>query len=547
MEPRSYRMVVSTSQDYVAASANAERQLYDWLTSKRYDTSALDEGRNEIATGVTLDHDETSGQQGAYKRWRLRETQPGNGGTWQSTLVVRSDHREDERRTWVQLDIEHRPASPDQFPTRARRPGISKPLLESLAAQDGLAAVTASPFFIEPADVIEVVEELCDEDRRLPIVVASVPYGQNTAKWTEKVVEKAFDDLWGLAILYVLTPEALPAFNRELEYHPVFGGGIRTYLPGIDLAWKPDAERHPVMGRRTVEANPRKAAAVLASLPQRLALRQPLPAPLDTLPVQRTRPRPTVRGTEIEKLRAENETLNVMLGEAEQTEAIRVDEISGLRTELKYTEQREDELRGENEELEAELRGLRRQVRALQLSLEKMGQYELAHAPGEDTNSRPVTFAELLSRFSEFDNLHFTGNARCTRDLDVQSVPNWVETAWDALLALQDFAQASAEGTASGDFRSWCSRPPNEASPFSAGKVKMKESDTVGNRGAWRRERTFPVPLAVDRSGEVYMEAHIRIGGGNTVSPRLHFYDDGPGTGRVYVGYIGPHLTNTKT
>lgn len=547
MEPRSYRMVVSTSQDYVAASANAERQMYDWLTGKRYDTSALDEGRNEIAVGVTLDHDETSGQQGAYKRWRLRETRPGNGGTWQSTLVVRADHREDERRTWVQLDVEHRPPSPDQFPTRARRPGIAKPLLDSLAAQDGLAAVTASPFFIEPADVPEVVEELCDEDRRLPIVVATVPYGQDTTKWTERVVEKAFDDLWGLAILYVLTPEAQLAFNTELEYHPVFGGGIRTYLPGIDLAWKPDAERHPVMGRPTVEANPRRAAAVLASLPQRLALRQPLPAPLDTLPVQRTRPRPTVRGTEIEKLRADNETLNAMLGEAEQTEAIRADEISGLRTELKLTERREDELRGENEELEAELRTLRSRVRALQVSLEKVGRYELAHAPSEEPGSRPTSFAELLGRFSEFRHLDFTGNDRYTRDLDDQSVSNWVETAWDALLALQDYAKASASGTAGGDFRSWCSRPPTEAYPFSAGKVKMKESDTVGNRGAWRRERTFPVPLTVDPSGEVYMEAHIRIGGGNTVSPRLHFYDDGAGTGRVYVGYIGPHLTNTKT
>ncbi|MFI6692123.1 hypothetical protein ACIBLA_10210 [Streptomyces sp. NPDC050433] len=184
-----------------------------------------------------------------------------------------------------------------------------------------------------------------------------------------------------------------------------------------------------------------------------------------------------------------------MLGEAEQTEG------------------REDELRGENEELETELRRLRRQVRSLQVSLEKVGQYELTHTPAEEPTTHPTSFAELLERFSEFSHLAFTG----------------------------------ASGTAGRDFRSWCSRPPNDAYPFSAGKVKMKESDTVGNRGAWRRERTFPVPLAVDRSGEVYMEAHIRIGGGNTVSPRLHFYDDGPGTGRVYVGYIGPHLTNTKT
>jgi hypothetical protein len=75
----------------------------------------------------------------------------------------------------------------------------------------------------------------------------------------------------------------------------------------------------------------------------------------------------------------------------------------------------------------------------------------------------------------------------------------------------------------------------------------MKESKTVGNRDDWRRERTFPVPEAVDPSRKLFMEAHLRIGGGNTVSPRLYFYDDGPNTGLVYVGYLGPHPTNTKT
>lgn len=43
------------------------------------------------------------------------------------------------------------------------------------------------------------------------------------------------------------------------------------------------------------------------------------------------------------------------------------------------------------------------------------------------------------------------------------------------------------------------------------------------------------------------MQAHLRIGSGNTIAPRLHFYDDGPQTGLVYVGHLGPHLRNTLT
>ncbi len=108
MEPRNYRMVVSTAQDFVTTSAEADRQLHHWLGQmKRYDTSALDKGRNEIAEGVTLDHDAAAGRHGSYSRWRLRENRPDNQGTWQSTVVVRSDNGKDSRRTWLQVDIEH--------------------------------------------------------------------------------------------------------------------------------------------------------------------------------------------------------------------------------------------------------------------------------------------------------------------------------------------------------------------------------------------------------------------------------------------------------
>ncbi|GAB2841034.1 hypothetical protein GCM10027074_04280 [Streptomyces deserti] len=550
MEPRHYRMVVSTKQDFVTASAIADRQLHHWLGAmKRYDTSVLDEGRNEIAEGVTLDYDTVSGRHGAYSRWRLREWKERPvPGTWQSTLVVRSDPREDDRRTWIQVDIEHLPASSDVQPIRANTPGMAKLLLDALDAQDGLADVGTVPKFIEPDDVEEVIEELCDLDRRLPIVVASVPYGHNPEAWTEKVVEPAFKHLTGLAVMYVLRPDAQQLFEDTLDYHRVFGGGIRTYLPGVDPAWQPDAQRHPVMSRATLEANPKRAAAILAALPQRLALRLPLPGPLDNLPVQRTRPRPAAHGSGLDELRAENTTLTKMLEEAEQRENAYGDVLSDLRQQLQIAAEQEFDQAAENQDLYAKLKHAERQVRALQILLEKAGQYDLAHAPVEEPADYPATFAEILDRMGEFPHLRFTGNRKITRELDAQCIGNWVEVAWDALHALDDYAAASAAGTAGGDFRHWCSHLPDDCEhPFPAGKVKMKESKTVGGREDWRRERTFPVPEAVDPSRKLFMEAHLRIGGGNMVAPRLYFHDDGPNTGLVYVGYLGPHPTNTKT
>ncbi|MFI6434136.1 hypothetical protein [Streptomyces sp. NPDC050759] len=549
MEPRNYRMVVSTAQDFVTASAEADRQLHRWLGEiKRLDTSALDEGRNELANGITLDHDAAAGRHGSYSRWRLRETRPKNQGTWQSTLVVRSGNRDDDRRTWLQVDIEHHPAIPDLHPIRANTPGIARLLLDAIPTQDGLADVGTVPKFIEPEDVEEVIEELCDESRRLPIVIASVPHGQDPETWTEKVVEPAYKHLTGLAVMYVLRPDAQTLFNAALTYHPVFGGGLRTYLPGVDPAWQPDAQRHLVMSRTTVESNPRRAAALLAVLPQRLALRLPLPAALDSLPVQRTRPRPAAHGSGLDDLRAENETLTKMLDEAEQREIANADVLRDLRQQLQVAEEQEFDQAAENQDLYAKLKHAERQMRALQIRLERAGQYDLAHASVDAPTDAPATFAEILDRMGEFTRLRFTGDRRRTRELDAQSIGNWVEVAWDALHALDNYAAASASGTAGGDFRYWCAHLPEDcACPFPAGKVKMKESKTVGNRDDWRRERTFPVPETVDPAKKLFMEAHLRIGGGNTVSPRLYFYDDGPHTGLVYVGYLGPHLTNTKS
>lgn len=172
----------------------------------------------------------------------------------------------------------------------------------------------------------------------------------------------------------------------------------------------------------------------------------------------------------------------------------------------------------------------------------------LASALGTDAYPRPVSFADVLDRLTALPDLIFTGNPKTARELDVQTAAaGWAEMAWDGLLALQDFARAAAGGGAKGNFRIWCADPPHGSHTFPPRKVIMKESDTVANNTRWRAERTFTVPAVVDPRGRIYMEAHLRIGGGNTVSPRLHFHDDCPRTGRIYIGYIGPHLTNTRT
>jgi hypothetical protein len=63
----------------------------------------------------------------------------------------------------------------------------------------------------------------------------------------------------------------------------------------------------------------------------------------------------------------------------------------------------------------------------------------------------------------------------------------------------------------------------------------------------WGNERVLPVPSDVDPSGQTVMEAHFKLGQIGRISPRMHYYDDFTGTGKIYIGYIGRHLTNTHS
>ncbi|MCX5373924.1 hypothetical protein OG613_37850 [Streptomyces sp. NBC_00015] len=545
MDARRYRMVVTSRTDYVRTGALVDEQLRHWLAQppKRYNVDAFAEGRNEIARGVTLDHDSVTGAAGTYGRWRLRETAPG--GTWQTTVVTRQIA---DGPTWVQLDVEHLPDDAEAAPVSAKTPRLARHLLEALDAHDGLADVTAIPQVVEAEDVESVIDELCDGDRRLPVVMASTPHDVDFDAWLEGTIDPLVRGLVGLAILYVLTPGAESVFNRTLEHHRVYNGGVRTYLPGVDPAWPADGQRHRVMSKRLITENPRLAARILNQLPQGLATRLPLPDALDSVPLMRTRARDGIGGSEQERLRDENDALHEILEEAAREQRVRADEIRDLKRELSQAESNEAQVVVDYDEQYKELHRAKAQIRELQRELLRLGAAEQAYATADPSTDAPTSFAEILDRIGDMPHIHFSGRRKYTLELDDQAFgSSWVRMAWDALLALQDFAEALVSGKANSDFKQWCADAPEGAHVISPRKVVRDESKSVKANGDWSRARTFPVPRQVNPQGKLFMGAHVRIGGGNTVAPRLHYYDGACTDHGIFVGYMGPHLTNTMT
>jgi hypothetical protein len=124
----------------------------------------------------------------------------------------------------------------------------------------------------------------------------------------------------------------------------------------------------------------------------------------------------------------------------------------------------------------------------------------------------------------------------------------WGRKAWQALRALESYAEARAAGQLQGNFLHFCRSGPAGREIVPVEWVAASESETTTNNPRFREARTFPVPIAACADGRAYMEEHIRLEKGSDPAPRIHFWDDTSGnTGKVYVGYLGRHLPNFQT
>ncbi|WP_051732850.1 hypothetical protein [Kitasatospora phosalacinea] len=492
-----YRLTAATPRPHHETAALADQLLSDWLKSEGREEPAprarqTPAERLRLGDRVLLDRDDGPlpgrGPGARYSRRRLR-TPAVQPGTDQLTLTLASDTADGPTR--LRIEAEHLPAGATAVPPgRTPVPDLVRHLLPLLDAAEGPVPLTVAPRLLAPADLDGLIDELCDPERTLPTVVASVPPAVPVEQWQHQVLDPLLRQLPGLASLYVLGHGALPRFNLALEYHKVYGGAVRTFLPEVDPASRADAARHPVLPRGRIDENPRRAAALLAREPRRIAAELPLPAPLDAVPELRLPP---------EARKAPAAPRAVVERPPVRLERCR------LRIEL----------------------------------------------PREPRRSRcgtgPVSFGELVDRFGEFPLLEFTGDSKETLALDGQSeADGWARLTWDGLTALQEYAAAAVRGEAGGDFKQWCEHTPPGCHRFPPRKAVRGESRTVASHGKWKRQRMLPVPAAVDASCRAFMGAHLRIGGGGT-APRVHYLDDCSGSGRIYVGYIGLHLTNTRT
>ncbi|THV33556.1 hypothetical protein [Glycomyces buryatensis] len=592
---------------------------------------------------------------------RYRVDLPTGPGRLRTTATWAKDAR---GGGWVAFTIEGE-LSEDAEPVRA--PALLPRFLESGRATDGAIPLEAAAHLIGRDEVDQLLNWLVNPRRNVPVIVLTVD--RSDAEIVAGHADLLAERLAGIAVvarLYDVSAQDL--LNRRLGADlTVFGGGLRTYLPGL----RPGEERYPMrhqprggkalrdQGARALEVvfdgvidfavhrplptDVRQADAridrVLAGelAPDQLHAAPPNPAELirarnpkapapmsaeprvsvaesgppvsaadNESPVPKPRKAEAAESTQIDlpepagtsasseipsreadriadrvsdlvtgKLEdgilnaldigsGDTETARLVRGLSTQMEALvgAIDETNVLRDRRSRGDHHKrelDRLRREYDQLEAEYklildaerRGVER-IRWLEARLaEHADPVYGVEQPGEVWEADSLMEVVLRARARlEHLELPETLDAEVAK-LDVTHPRlrrRWTAKTWDALRALDAYAAARAEGRFTGGFYDWCCRPLPGKPAITPTMVSMKESETVSGRSKFRDARTFRVPESIDPSGRIYMPSHIKLQQVGSPAPRMHFLDDAGGTtGRVWIGYLGDHLPNTRT
>ena len=296
---------------------------------------------------------------------------------------------------------------------RARVPRLARGLLAAVPAYDSMAALASEPVLIGREQADELIDILCDPDRRYPAVVAS-PYPEIAFDEWRVTITRVMWYLPGVASIYILDPIAERWFREGIgDAHAVWGGALRTYLPDVDPAVAEEAARHRVLSAARIVADPGRAAGIVSVLPRRLAVEAPLPAPLTGVNRRLlTRERESPGATDVAGLRSQ---LSRLAGDLDV--ALNLAETAEAHANTLFIE-RENAL-AELAEREQRVLYLDSQVRALQRRLVAVGQPSAAFQPPEEPATPPATFAELLDWVeADLSRVVFTGDSAASLNLD---------------------------------------------------------------------------------------------------------------------------------
>lgn len=575
-----------------------ESQLHSWLT-----------GRKNLDVDLHADSDLIEGdrtvtvrrlQNGPARDLKVTlEERNTPTGRWTTELVA---HDEPGSEDWIYLNVTN-----DQGKFVAT-PNLARYLMQVLPLGDGSLSYVDAPQLFRRDQVERLIGVLSDTRRHGLVFVAGTDDRLPVDAFKNQVNEWA-RQVYGLAQVIVLDPEATAEFEARVGARMATPAWtIRTYRPGVDFSDPQDGRRHRILGTERLadhsegrirfllgdvarsHASARRLPAAVTRTLRRFervenrrlleTLQEPVALPAaEVAEVPSVVPAPTApdapgthdAGESSTQLRLVKQILNLKdVTEAglrdiasrltrqsvdSQNAAKVAQRLDGLQTQVekltdKYNEVLEllQDEQLDHEVTRLDLDNVRDRNGFLESRLKAARDYEAVSAatPAEFIEARPGDFIELLDRMDNLAGVEFTGDPDEVIALaTVDSNGAALRTAWEAVLVVADYVRARSTEACAGGLAHYIQHTPTGYRTLSWGK--FAESETGETMKRFGSERLFPVPKSYCEDGRALMKAHFKLAKIGIVTPRMHVLDGHPKQPVVYIGYIGPHLTNTKT
>lgn len=520
---------------------------------------------------------------------RIESTDRNEAGLWRTQLLA-VDRGE---ASWLSLSVA---SDRGRF---VAVPNLARFLMQALRLRDGDSDVVDHVRVVDSRGIDDLVALVLDPERRLPVFVAGSDERLDFDPWSARM-GKWFRQIYGVGHGVVMTPDATEAFRAQMppgaEARP---WAIRTYLRDVGDDDSASLRRHRFLGtQRLAEMRDEQVAELLgrvardetgrrAGTPEITAwerrftrllnadLVTTAPAPAaPTLPTPAVRPPSPPVGLSSSAV-AEALGLDVLDADALTLIRMQLEENTALREQIRDANARLSEvgerfetyelhtqsLEDENaffEELvddlnldlqiaEREQIAAEDEIRRLRGLLSSAGRTEEAFDVTASAPVIPEDYEGLLEAVRDLDDhgVVFTGDEATVLALeDIAGLNKCVASAWRACLALVDYVDLKARGEIDQDVHWYLEHGPAGRKFPPRSHARGETAETLRRFG---KERIFPVPSEVDPTGCRQMVAHFKLGRLGRQDPRLHYFDDTPNTGKVYVGYIGPHLTSVQT
>lgn len=210
---------------------------------------------------------------------RATLSESNDAGAWTTRLTTHAP-RHGHPQIWIDVDgpALNRGSGRRQW---VSTPNLAKNLLKIYEGFDGLASLGSRPQRVFPDDVDQLIDVICDPDRRGLVYVAGAVEDRPLEQWID-VVADLLRDTVGLAGAYVMDPAATVHLADQLgSSHAVPVGTIRTFRRGADPASLLDARRHRILGaRRLATDNLEALQRTLGARARDITIAEPLPRAL---------------------------------------------------------------------------------------------------------------------------------------------------------------------------------------------------------------------------------------------------------------------------